>query len=61
MELYLEFTENDIIIRDIRYEDKEFFNILSDFQYELSDLTNFRDFSAIRFFKKAERFKINKI
>ena len=48
-------------MRDICHEDEEFFNMLSDFQYELSDLTNFRDFFVIRFFKKAERFEINKI
>ena len=35
--------------------------MLSDFQYELSDLTNFRDFFAVRFFEKAEHFEINEI
>ena len=61
MKLYLEFIKNDIIMRDIRYEDEEFFNVSSDFQYESSDLTNFRDFSVVRFFEKAERFEINKM
>ena len=61
IKLYLEFIKNNIIIRDIRHEDEEFFNVSSDFQYELSDLTNFRDFFVVRFFEKAERFKINKI
>jgi len=61
MKLYSEFIKNNIIIRDIYHKDEEFFNILSDFQYKLSSLTNFRDFSVIRFFKKVERFEINKI
>ena len=61
IKLYSEFIKNNIIIRDIYHEDKEFFNILSNFQYKLSDLMNFRDFFAIRFFEKAERFKINEI
>ena len=61
MKLYSEFIKNNIIMRDVRHEDEEFFNISSDFQYELSGLTNFRDFSAIRFFEKVERFEINKI
>jgi len=61
IELYSEFTENNIIMRDIYHEDKEFFNISSDFQYESSGLINFRDFFAVRFFEKAERFEINEI
>ena len=61
MKLYSEFIEDNIIIRDVCHKDEEFFNMSSDFQYESSDLTNFRDFFAVRFFEKAERFEINKI
>ena len=48
-------------MRDVCHEDEEFFNMLSDFQYESSGLTNFRDFFIVRFFKKVGRFEINKM